>query len=89
MQLKILTTILGAHVPRVFRFVDILERELHMIDDPEDKLPVPRTTQVISIGLTRMQVESVKLSRTDSGAPSVYDVRVRVVPVANERLFKN
>jgi hypothetical protein len=75
-------------VPRVFRFVDILERELHTIDDPEDRLPIPQTTQVISIGLSRMRVESVTLRPTVSSAPSVYDVRVRVV-LANHQLFNN
>ena len=75
-------------MPRIFRFVDILECELHTISDPEDKLPVPQTKQVISIGLSRMWVESVTLKPSDSSAPSVYDVRVRVVP-ANHQLFKN
>jgi hypothetical protein len=76
-------------VARVFKFVDILGYELHTINDPEDKLPVPKITQVISIGFTRMRVESVILKRPDSSAPNVYCVRVRAVPAANDQLFKN
>jgi len=76
-------------VPRVFRFVDVLGCELHTIDDPEDKLPIPDITQVISIGFSRMRVESVVPERTDSNVPIVYHVRVRLILVANHQLFKN
>ena len=76
-------------MPRVFKFVDILGYDLHTINDPEDKLPVPKITQVISVGFSTMRVESVVLKRTDSSAPSVYCVRVRAVPAANDQLFKN
>lgn len=68
---------------RVFKFVDILGCELHTINDPEDKLPIPEVRQVISIGSSRMRVESVTLQRSASNTPSVYSVRVRVVPAAN------
>jgi hypothetical protein len=76
-------------VPRVFRFVDILGCELHTINDPEDLLPIPEIRQVITIGLSRMRVQSMVLKRTDSSGPSVYNVRVRLVPAATVHLFKN
>ena len=63
---------------RVFRFVDRLGTELHIIKDPQDKLPIPRTEQLISIGQTQMLVESVVL--TQSSTPTVYDIYVRIVP---------
>lgn len=75
-------------MPRVFRFVDILGCELHTINDPEDKLPVPKIGQVISIGPSRMRVQSVVPKRTDSSEPADYSVRVRLV-AANDQLFKN
>lgn len=64
---------------RVFRFVDILGCELHTINDPEDKLPLPRIEQVISIGNSRMRVVSVTLNQAASSTRSVYIVRVRTV----------
>jgi hypothetical protein len=76
-------------VPRVFRFVDILGCELHTINDPEDLLPIPEIRQVITIGLSRMRVQSMVLKRTDSSGPSVYNVRVRLAPAATVHLFKN
>jgi len=76
-------------VPRVFRFVDILGCELHTINDPEDLLPIPEIRQVITIGLSRMRVQSMVLKRTDSSGPSVYNVRVRLVPAATVHLFKD
>ena len=44
---------------RRFRFVDMLGHELHIVNDPEEMLPIPRTEQEISIGNSRMLVESV------------------------------
>lgn len=76
-------------MPRVFRFLDMLGSEIHTIDDPENQLPVPGIRQVISIGFSRMQVESVVPKRTDSSGPTVYDVRVRLLFAANDQLFKN
>ena len=76
-------------MPRVFRFVDILGGEIHTITDPENKLPVPEVRQVISIGLSRMRVESVVPKRIDSSGNSVYDVRVRLVRASNDPLCKN
>lgn len=76
-------------MPRVFKFVDILGCELHTINDPEDKLPIPRTMQTVSIGQSRMRVESVSLNQADSSAATVYKVRVRTVPLVNAQPFKN
>jgi hypothetical protein len=76
-------------VPRVFRFVDILGCELHMIEDPEELLAIPEIWQVITIGSSRMRVESVVSKRTDSSEPSVYNVGVRLVAAATVHLFKN
>ena len=59
---------------RVFKFIDASGYVIHTIEDPEDKLPIPTNKQQISIGSSRMQVESV----TTFGNPeSVYFVRVR------------
>ena len=65
---------------RIFRFVDSLGCELHTINDPEDRLPVPEISQVISIGCNAMLVESVTLHNAASSTPSVYSVRVWTVP---------
>ena len=74
---------------RLFRFVDILGCEIHTINDPENLLPIPEIRQIISMGFSRMRVESVVLKRTDSSGPSVYNVRVRLVPAATNHVFKN
>jgi len=63
-------------VARVFKFIDVSGCEIHTIEDPDDKLPVPTSKQVISIGSSRIQVESVTMLG-DSEAFSVYFVRVR------------
>lgn len=70
---------------RVFKFVDILGCELHTINDPEDKLPIPEIRQFISIGSSRMRVESVAPQPNTSHTPSVYSVRVCVLPAAPTR----
>ena len=69
---------------RLFRFVDILGCELHTINDPEDKLPIPQIRQVISIGLSKMRVESVMLTPSVSNTLCIYRVRVRTVPGTKE-----
>lgn len=74
---------------RVFRFIDALGCEIHTINDPEDKLPIPEIKQVISIGLSRMLVESVAPEQTDLNGPRAYDVRVRLILAANHQLFKS
>lgn len=76
-------------MPRVFRFIDALGCEIHTINDPEDKLAVPAIMQVISIGLSRMLVESVVAEQTDLSGPMAYDVRVRRILAANDQRFKN
>ena len=63
---------------RIFQFVDILGFELHTINDPEDQLPIPAILQIITIGPSRIRVESVTLSSIN---PTVYIVRVRSVPI--------
>jgi hypothetical protein len=63
-------------VARVFKFIDVSECEIHTLEDPDDKLPVPTSKQVISIGSSRMQVESVT-ALGSSETCSVYFVRVR------------
>ena len=68
---------------RVFRFVDMLGCELHSIDDPEDKLPLPKIGQVISIGDGRMRVALVTAYRSALVTRSVYMVRVRAVPTSD------
>jgi hypothetical protein len=63
-------------VARVFKFIDVSGREIHSIEDPDDKLTVPTSKQIISIGSSKMQVESVTTLGA-SEASSVYFVRVR------------
>jgi hypothetical protein len=63
-------------VARVFKFIDVSGCEIHTIEDPDDKLPVPTSKQIISIGYSRMQVESVTTLGA-SEASSVYFVRVQ------------
>jgi hypothetical protein len=74
-------------VARVFTFVDTKGVELHSISDPEDKLPIPEATQVVSIGTIRMWVESVT-PRHSVDSPSVYRVRVWPMSEADVRLRK-
>jgi len=68
---------LEGQVARVFRFVDTLGTELDIINDPQDKLPIPQSNQLISIGQTQMHVESVAFNQ--SSLSSVYTVFVRAV----------
>ena len=67
---------------RVFKFIDVSGCEIHTIEDPDDKLPVPTSKQVISIGSVRMQVESVT-THGNSETYSVYFVRIRTSAVTN------
>jgi hypothetical protein len=69
-------------VARVFRFIDVSGCEIHTIEDPDDKLPVPTSKQVISIGYSTMQVESV-ITLGDSETWIVHFVRVRTSAGAN------
>lgn len=68
---------------RVFRFVDVLGAELHAISDPNDQLPVPQVLQVVTIGSSRMRVESVTFKGSNGPHKQfLFDVRVRAVPAA-------
>jgi hypothetical protein len=69
-------------VARVFKFIDVSGCEIHTIEDPDDKLPVPTSKLVISIGSSRMQVESVTMLG-NSETCSVYFVRVRTFAGTN------
>jgi hypothetical protein len=66
----------GGYVARVFMFIDISGCELHTIEDPDDKLPIPMNKQEISIGSSKMLVESVAALGTP-GMCTVYSVRVQ------------
>ena len=68
---------------RVFAFVDTTGVELHRINDPEDKLPIPESTQVVSIGSSRMWVESVT-PQYSVHSPDVYRVRVWTISAADD-----
>ena len=67
---------------RVFKFIDVSGCEIHTIEDPDDELPVPTSKQVISIGSSRIQVESVT-TLGNSEACSVYFVQVRTCAGTN------
>jgi hypothetical protein len=72
-------------VARLYKFIDILGCELHTINDPEDKLPIPLINQVISIGPSKMRVESVA---ANSANPTVYIIRVRAVSAMIARPYQ-
>ena len=72
----------GGYVARVFKFIDISGCEIHTIQDPDDKLPVPTSRQVISIGFSRMHVESVT-TLGNSETCRVHFVRVRTSAETN------
>ena len=67
---------------RLFTFVDTEGVEIHKITDPGDKLPIPEATQVVTIGASRMWVQSVTPQHTVH-SPSVYTVSVLILPAAN------
>ena len=67
---------------RLYRFVDVSGCEIHTIEDPDDRLPIPANKQVISIGSCTMQVESVA-SLGDTGVCTVYCVLVQTVARTN------
>ncbi len=64
---------------RILKFLDLAAQELHHISDPEDKLPIPVSGQVVVIGCSKMWVESVT-TLCDGGAPVLYFVLVRLLP---------
>ncbi len=67
---------------RVYKFIDVSGREIHTIEDPDDKLPIPANKQVISIGSDSMQVESVE-TFVDTRVCNLYFVRVRIAAGTN------
>jgi hypothetical protein len=69
-------------VARVYKFIDLSGYEIHTIEDPDDQLPVPENKQVVSIGSSSMQVESVA-TFGDAAVYAVYFVRVRTAAAAN------
>ena len=69
----------GGKAPRVFEFVDMGGDELHTISDPKHELPIPANNQMISVGCSRMLVESVTVSAGNPDTPIVYRVRVQVL----------
>ena len=74
---------LSDRIMRIFTFVDTKGFEIHSISDPEDKLPIPEPAEVVSIGASRMWVESVT-SHHSFDSPSVYRVRVWTVHAADD-----
>jgi hypothetical protein len=67
---------------RVYKFIDVSGHEIHMVKDPNDKLPIPANRQVILIGNDRMEVESVK-TFGDGEVCTMYFVRVRTAAGPN------
>ena len=73
-----------SYVARVFTFVNTRGVEIHSISDPEDKLPIPEATQIVSIGASSMWVESVT-PQHGVDSPSVYRVRVWPMSEADDQ----
>ena len=68
-------------MPRIFKFVDLSGSELYCIDDPKDILPIPACAQEISIGSSRMLVDSVAIAdSSDPSTPLIQHVLVRTLP---------
>ena len=44
---------------RTLKFLDLSGKELHHINDPEERLPIPVSGQVVVIGSSKMWIESV------------------------------
>ena len=67
---------------RILKFLDVSGQELHHISDPEERLPIPVSGQIVVIGASKMWIESVAALR-DAGAPAMYFVHVRAILAAN------
>jgi len=67
---------------RVYKFIDDSGHEIHMVKDPENKLPIPANRQIIFIGDDRMEVESVN-TFGDADVCAMYFVRVRIAAGPN------
>jgi len=67
---------------RILKFLDASGQELHHISDPDERLPIPVSGQVVVIGPSKMWIESVTTLR-DAGAPPLYFVHVRAILAAH------
>jgi len=70
-------------VGQILKFLDLSGKELHHINDPEERLPIPVSGQVVAIGSSKMWIESVTTLQ-DEGTP-IHFVQVRTIP-ANDGL---
>ena len=48
---------------RILKFLDASGRELQQINDPEERLPIPVSGQVVTIGSSRLWIDSVTTLR--------------------------
>ena len=64
-------------VARILKFLDASGQELHHISDPEERLPIPVSGQVVVIGSSKMWVESVT-AQCDAVVPTHF-VLVRLI----------
>jgi hypothetical protein len=67
---------------RVYKFINVSGREIHTVEDPDNKLPIPANGQVIFLGNDRMEVESVK-TFGDAEVCTIYFVQVRTAAGPN------
>ena len=67
---------------RILKFLDSSGQELHHINDPEERLPIPVSGQIVVIGSSKMWIESVTTLRDARAAP-IHFVLVRPIPAAD------
>jgi len=65
---------------RILKFLDASGCELQHINDPEERLPIPVSGQVVTIGSTRLWIDSVTALRH---AGPTYLVFVRPIGAKN------
>ena len=68
---------------QILKFLDLSGKELHHINDPEERLPIPVCGQVVAIGSSKMWIESVTTLREEG--TRIHFVQVRPIP-ANDGL---
>lgn len=68
---------------QILKFLDLSGKELHHINDPEERLPIPVSGQVVAIGSSKMWIDSVTTLR-DAETP-IHFVLVRSI-AANDGL---
>jgi len=56
-------------VTRVYKFIDASGREIHTVEDPDNKLPIPARRQVIFIGRTGCRLNQLRRLATRKLAP--------------------